>query len=342
MIPLSGVGPYMPVSEDEVDVFNDALSDELDSTFTSSICCCDFCYEDFKRHWPDVAFREMSFQEQSMGALWAVDYSRLPGIWSPAEISTLRRLVQCPRCLEHGTYNIWVYEHGFENSGEFEEAIDQLLNLGSTTPFLLLEHPFARRVLTEIRLQAKSGNTTKPDFPLYRARLADDVANSEQKPDNLQTFGAPPAPYAGEGRFNHAGSPMLYLASSAETAAAEIGAPGQPCLVGKLLLRRPILVLDLVDIDEDDARYQLFSALRSSALLAAPRTGTGWLKRQYVFSRFVADCARSAGFDAIRYGSTKQTHGSNYVLLDPPDDVDSILALAGYETIIGLAPTTRY
>ena len=97
LTPTSGIGPFLPVVKAEVDVFNDILSDEIDSAFTSSICCCDGCYDDFKAHWPDVAFRKKSFQERAMQASWLVDYSRLSGIYSPAEISTLKRLVLCPR-----------------------------------------------------------------------------------------------------------------------------------------------------------------------------------------------------------------------------------------------------
>ena len=135
---------------------------------------------------------------------------------------------------------------------------------------------------------------------------------------------------------------MLYLAISAETAAAELGAPGKVCVVGELRLQKPLLILDLVEIDENAADYELLEALANSALLAAPRTGDGWVKRQYVFSRFVADCARSAGFDAIRYGSTKLPEGSNYVLLEPPEDVALITLLEKHIALVCPAPAERY
>jgi hypothetical protein len=134
---------------------------------------------------------------------------------------------------------------------------------------------------------------------------------------------------------------MLYLATSAGTAAAELGAPGELCNVGKLRISRPLRILDLVDIEEGRSGHELLQALASSALLAAPRTGLGWVKRQYIFSRFVADCARSAGFDAIRYGSTKQLNESNYVILDPPENVVLIGSLEGYETLLSPLPHGR-
>lgn len=259
-MPPDEIGPLLPVSKEEVDIFNDILSDEIDSGFGSSICCCDFCYADFKEHWPGLAFLDMTFQTQSMGAFWLVEYSRLPGIYSPAEISTLKRLVFCPRCLQYGAYNVWAYEHRFSDVEEIEQSIEELSALGAATPFLLLEHPFAKRVLDEIRALANTTTKTVLEKSIYRARLADSVGSCGQEPDSLQTYAAPPASHAGEGRFNHAGAPMLYLASSAETAAAELGAPGSTCHVAQLQLKTPLLVLDLVDIEEGDPGYELLGS----------------------------------------------------------------------------------
>lgn len=335
-----GQGPFMPVAAGDIAVFNDIVCDEVDSAFSSTICCCDFCYDDFKAHWPDVAFRESDFQQNGMGAFWFVDYSRLPGIYTPAEISTLRHFVQCERCTRYGAANIWVYEHRFSDSRAIESAIDELLTLGSRTPFLLLDHPFARRVLAQIRDSATRAAKLPIGVTLYRARTAADIVACGQTPDGPASYGVPPAARVGEGRFNHAGHPMLYVASTPATAAAELGAPGEPCHVGHLRLDAPIAVLDLADIDEEVAGYDLMQALASSALLTAPRTGDGWLRREYVFSRFVADCALDAGFDAIRYGSTKQVDGANYVLLSGA--VVGSFTLLGHEELAGLSPAHRY
>ena len=135
---------------------------------------------------------------------------------------------------------------------------------------------------------------------------------------------------------------MLYLADTPEVAAMEIGTPGKLCHVAELRLVAHIRVLDLVDLDESEAGYELMQALASSALLAAPRSGSGWLKRQYVFSRFVADCARSAGFEAIRYGSTKGVAGANIVCLTPPSDISSLARFVKVQDMDGLPAAVRY
>lgn len=135
---------------------------------------------------------------------------------------------------------------------------------------------------------------------------------------------------------------MLYLANDAAVAASELGQVGEPCLVGRIKVLVPLKVLDLIDADGDAVDSELFNALANSALLAAPRTDEGWVKRQYVFSRFVADCARSAGFDAIRYGSTKSRAGVNYVLLAPPTDIGAFIRLEGTTVETCPSPGERY
>jgi hypothetical protein len=332
-VPPELYGPYLPISNEEVEIFNDILSDEIDSDFTSSIGCCDRCYKDFRGHWPNVAFRNHEFQSLAMEADYLVDNSRVLQLYSPAEISTLKRLVSCPRCLESSIRRVWIYEHRFSNAPRIEKAIDELLRLGINTPFLMLEHAFAGDVLNEIRQQASRVGSDVIDYAVFRARTVVSVEKLGQQPDKLETYGTPPAPLVGEGRFNHAGNPMLYVASTEITAAAELGSPGEDAFVAMLHVKGSLRVLDLVDIVEEQPGFELLDALANSALLAAPRTGEGWLKRQYVFSRFVADCARSAGFDAIRYGSNQDVSGFNYVLLTPPDDITSSITLLSHSRV---------
>jgi RES domain-containing protein len=342
MMPENEWGPFLPVTTDDVEVFNDILSDELDSRFTSSICCCDFCYDRFKALWPNVTFRDMEFQSNSMESRWAVEASRLPNIYSAAEISTLKHLVRCPRCLAYGAPNIWLYEHRFSDVDTIEEDIDALLQIAHETPFLLLTHPFAVAVLEEIRRQATLVKATTIRAPLYRARFAADVVSCKQNPDDLATFGPAPARVVGEGRFNHAGVPMIYMADSAETAAAEMGEPGKLCHIAELQLLKAIKVLDLNAIDARNPGFDILGAAAASALLAAPRTDEGWVKRQYVFSRFVADCARSAGFDAICYGSIKSPDAANYVFLYPPVDFADVAILQRRQDLVCPEPANRF
>jgi hypothetical protein len=107
-VPPKPYGPNLPISDDEVAIFNDILSDEIDSDFTSSIGCCDRRYQDFLDHWPNVAFRDHEFQSLAMRADYLIDNSRVLQLYSPAEISTLKHLVSCPRCLDPSIRRVWI------------------------------------------------------------------------------------------------------------------------------------------------------------------------------------------------------------------------------------------
>lgn len=160
---------------------------------------------------------------------------------------------------------------------------------------------------------------------LYRARKA--------KPGMVEaasTFDFPPAEYVAEGRYNHAGRPVLYVASTSKTCVAEMR--DVDCLIMGFELATVIKTLDLVDPDvygEEDE--ELLSALCYSSLASAPASGAGWDKPAYVFTRFLADCAAFAGFDAIKYPSTRlgsQDGSFNLVILN------KTLSLATHATCV--------
>lgn len=332
VLPHGIMGPFTPLTASEIDWFNSLLADEIDSAFSSSIRCCDRCFDDFKDRWPGTTFRSLDFQRGRIPIDLVVTQSRLPSVYTPAEISTLQHFIRCPRCGEYARDGIWVHEHTAADG--FETEIERVGRLARRTPFLILEDPFAHRVLTEIR---RLGATVAPHplpHPLYRARAKGDIGSGVAKRVSLKEFGAPPEEVVGEGRFNHAGLPMLYLADSTATTVAEIGAPGQEFYVAELDIAGGYRILDLIIEDPDNPEWGLLGAIAASALVAAPRTGKGWVRKEYIFTRFVADCAIAAGFDGIRYGSTKLNTGLNYVLLAPPKDVSTIAALTNVQLIV--------
>ncbi|MNI55468.1 RES domain protein [compost metagenome] len=129
-------------------------------------------------------------------------------------------------------------------------------------------------------------------------------------------FDFPPQNIVSEGRYNHAGIPVLYLASSPETCFKEMRETA--CHIAEIKLGRDIKLLDLTNsYDAHQEHYDLLSTLVYSALMSAKQDNTGWYKPKYVFSRFVADCALFSGFDAIKYPSTRAEDESfNIVLLN--------------------------
>ncbi|WP_081784647.1 RES family NAD+ phosphorylase [Nitratireductor aquibiodomus] len=110
--------------------------------------------------------------------------------------------------------------------------------------------------------------------------------------------------FVSEGRYNHAGQPTLYLADSEKTCFHELRRSS--CVIGEIRLGGTLKVLDLVNPYEHHKDFcDILNALVFSALLSTPQEDEGYRKPAYVFSRFVADCARYSGFDAIRYPSTR-------------------------------------
>lgn len=327
IVPEDRVGPFLPVTRGDIDSFNGFFYDELEKWFSTSLCCCDHCYDDFASHWPDKAFRSLEFQETALERDWFIDGSRMPEVYSAAEMSTLRHFVECTRCRKNVTYNFWGYEHRFEDPELLEIEIEGLLQLGHKTPFLILQNELAQRIHAAISSLSLSVEAVRLPAALYRARTQTDVDLLHQDYSDIRTYSPAPAQFVGEGRFNHTGEPMLYLADKPETALAEIGVEGKPCCLARIAINEPLKVLDLVEIDDMGEDFELLEAMARSALLSAPRTGEGWVKKQYIFSRFVADCAKGAGFDAIRYGSTKSSQGTNYVLLMPPATLDEYATL---------------
>ncbi len=332
-LPQDAIGPFKPVTGSEIDWFNSIFSDEIDSAFASSIRCCDQCIDDFQQHWPGTASRNFEFQKGSIPVDLAVIQSRIPDCYSPAEVSTLIHFVRCPRCENYPQLWIWIHEHAAAD--ELETEISQLSALANRTPFLILENQFAQRVLMEIRGLGEAASTIQLPSRLYRARKAEEVEPDIDGSIPAAQFGPPLAKYVQEGRFNHAGLPMLYLADSLPTTIAEIGTPGQSFCVATLGLKSKFKVLDLIINEPDEPKWELLGAIAASALMSAPRTGDGWVKKEYIFTRFVADCAIDAGFDAIRYGSTKLNTGYNYVLVKPPEDISKLFQILDSQSILG-------
>jgi RES domain-containing protein len=184
-------------------------------------------------------------------------------------------------------------------------------DIAAATPFLVLDHPFARRVLEVLRRRARF----VPQLQLAKSMFRGRTNPAASLPSE---FEMPPPRLVAEGRYNHAGRPALYLASSAETCLYELRQPGGPAFVAEIRVIRPLRVLDLNTAEEgDDDDSRVLAAVTFSSLLSAPANDEGWAKPEYVFSRFVADCATAAGFDALLYPSTRVESGHNLVVLRP-------------------------
>jgi hypothetical protein len=306
--------------KERIQIFRYYFLEEIEQWFTSSIACCAKCAENFWRTWPGVR----GDKEIEMDLEDFFEGSCLSDIFYPKEIEHFSKYLQCPKCHETLDSYFVIFEHPFTPPNSFDRHLNEIAAIASRTPFLLLSHPFAKRTHKVIKSKGRTTLHQAVDSQYFRAR----ERKGKSVFGSLTDFGPAPAELVAEGRFNHADHSMLYLALDENTAFKEIASPGKEYFVATLSIRGKlkILNLELRNKAESDEEI-LIQCLARSALCAAPRTGNGWVAREYVFTRFVADCARNAGFDGIQYGSTKDRSGVNLVLLEPPQPLSTVASL---------------
>ena len=122
--------------------------------------------------------------------------------------------------------------------------------------------------------------------------------------------------YIREGRYNHTGQSFLYLSGNPEAAFHEIRlADENLCAMQKFQTKEAVKVLDLrSDLQNLDPEADLLAIaiIYNGYLQLQPQIITSW-KPEYFIPRFIADCARFAGYEGIRFSSA--THfGENLVV----------------------------
>jgi hypothetical protein len=293
--------------------FEELFYRDVESWMSADIACCDHCYDDFLSEWP-LAYEaeDAKFQCNSIDMDLFYSGSRLQDWYTKDEFDYFIRKIECPRCGSPLEYNIWCYELPFRVDPDFEQHTVELNRIRKETPFLLLTNPFAQKVHAAINQLGSMCISEEIFFPLFRARVIDpklDITWSASE------FTFPPKEYVVEGRYNHAGLPALYLASDAQTCFYELR--NTDCMIAKLTITQPLKILDLTrEYGRDEEEQEsLFNTLVYSAFMSAKQDEYGWHKPMYVFTRFVRDCALQAGFDAIKYHSTRSNSSFNIVLL---------------------------
>lgn len=295
-------------------VFEDIFYGDIEKGWNADRFYCDQCYDEFVATWPlAYSARDGEFQVAGIDLQAFFSGSRLRLHFSEADFKHLIVQLSCPTCGAALAGSIWPYHLPFNIPDNFDSDVEEIAKLAATTPFLLLQHPLCVRVFNLIQRLSTSTPMEKIAERLYRARrLGPGVGES------VDAFDFAPPKIISEGRYNHAGCPVLYVASSSKTCVAEMR--DAECLIMAYTLVPGIKTLDLIDIKSDDENDQeLLSALCYSALASAPENSDGWNKPAYVFTRFMADCALYAGFDAIKYPSTRlsvQDGSFNLVILN--------------------------
>lgn len=195
---------------------------------------------------------------------------------------------------------------------ELRRHLESYVSLG-------LAGKLGQEIMDDIQRIAENNslNCTKVSGFYYKARTV-----TGSKVFTIADTGAAPQGLSEEGRFNHAGQSVLYIASIEYGAALEvIDDMEQPAL---LWMQKYSLddVAPLLDLAVD---WNEISTAHSPLLVALSNTGvlteqvedkkSKW-KPQYFLTRFVADCARQAGMKGIVYNSAR-SWSKNIALFEP-------------------------
>lgn len=301
--------------EDNIRIFKALFFADVESWFSRDIACCDACYEDFLAAWPYAySADEARFQCDSIPLDAFYDGSRhLSDFCTKEQFNEYLPHIQCPNCGEPLRHWIWPYELPFTPPKNHEVLIEEISDVANRTPFLLLLHPFANQVFEAITSLSKQTSPETFDMRLFRARVLD-----QGHPVTIADFDFPPRELVHDGRYNHAGDSVLYLASTEKVCKAEMRGVA-PLKIASFDFCAKLKILDLMEPHESKHQFaDLLAFISFSALVSAQSMDHGYHRPEYVFSRFIKDCALQAGFNAIKFPSTRVGFARfNIVIIDP-------------------------
>jgi RES domain-containing protein len=288
-----------------------SIDADVESWFSTSVACCDACIDGYIAAWPNAYRHDESFQRNKMSFSAFYDGSkRVRDAFAKDEFNRLLPYVACPRCLQSIGSTLYPYELPFGVPEDWEAKQKSLADRAANTPFLLLEEPFAEEIYDDLKKACSEIKLSSLPVDLFRGRTCSTHPNDE-------AFLPPPAQKTREGRYNHAGIPVLYLASSRLTCWRECRQPRSNFYVCRISVNTSMKIIDLA---KSDGLNPALQALIFSSLMSAPSSDdSGWHQPQYVLTRFVADCVKANGVHGIMYPSVRCGEGNNLAIVDLKD-----------------------
>jgi hypothetical protein len=282
-------------------------------------------------------------------AVWLNSHMALNDVMGDADVpeecrEQVAALVRCQCCGD--SHELWD-EVGVKSQGElrYEQLMEEWYEKHSYRleefdsflqkyPYLGAAHDFGK----ELRAGVGSfpSKTVKGEL-YFRARRID-----SGRAYTLEDFIPPdPAKFSvGEGRYNHAGQSVMYLADDKEGAAIECVRQGESrAWVHGFRIRQVDKILDLSDEEtwaDESMPLLAFGLMHSGAVRQYADRSNSW-KPQYFVPRFIADCAREAGFNGILFKSVR--HWSSNLVLFSYDP--AIIAAEGEPEIVKIQDSKR-
>ncbi len=232
----------------------------------------------------------------------------------------------CPHCSHSGfglglnvglktKFDIEVDKHMDEvyavYGGEVKDFEDHLEKF----PLLAYQHSFGRKLFNELKV--KKLPVIEIEGNLFRARRVEGAEILE-----TEKMFNPPTGKPKEGRFNHAGQSHLYLASDKNSAIKKFFWDNISALVWWQEFTVEEKILNVLDLSFD---WSALSPSTSTLLLSlkvynslgrSDRNKDNW-RPDYYLTRFIMDCAKSLGYNGIKYNSSKSYLNFDLVLFYP-------------------------
>lgn len=208
-----------------------------------------------------------------------------------------------------------VDKHMDEVYGLYGGEVRELESLLEQFPLLAYQDELAQRIYKEIKERKLPVTTATGKF--YRARKVE----SSEVISSRKMYN-PPLGKPTEGRFNHAGQSHLYLANDKKTAIKEVITDEHAVLVWCQEFEIKETVSDILDLSFD---WDMLTPSTSTLLLSlkiyntigrTDRNKENW-KPDYFLTRYIMDCAKSVGYNGIKYNSAKNSYSYDLVLFYP-------------------------
>lgn len=303
----------------KLDCFIELFWHYFEKWFDTDFFLCESCVDDFKIKWAGINLLDEQFLSTSLDYFYSGSY--LEDSYSFSEFKEFVEEITCPYCsrsLKSNSY-IWPYILAID-LGEFSKEINDIAEIAKKTPFMLLSHPFAEKVYELIKEISKETPELVFDFKLYKCRKLAETGNLY----SCDELGAIPDNIATEGRFNHTGYGFLYVATTEDISCSEVRSNEKyPVCMAEINFLKPLKILDLTDIWGCECNNELYKTLISSSLIYNSPKSRGWDRPEYIFTRFIADCALCAGFEGIKYKSRYNSKGGdNFVIFKDKTDTN--------------------
>lgn len=167
----------------------------------------------------------------------------------------------------------------------------RLWMIGEVTPLKLMQQESDRLAVIDRIVNEYPTRILDPSESFYRLRV------SPSNPDDFSQYDAPPPEFAGKGRLDAVGSPVLYGSADLEVCVHECRVTAEDdTYVATLHPTKPLKLLDLTALLEEDVNE--FESLDMSVhmlFLAG--------KHAYDITRAIAAGVAQAGFDGVIYPS---------------------------------------